>query len=85
MSNLKINMTRHYKPTLLSHQLLALVTLPFQVNLLPPHNIPSVLSLDLNISKGASVELATEYFRMIRNNNQVKDKYKAIINKGKKF
>ena len=48
-------------------------------------NLPSVISLDLNTSEGSADELATDYFQKIRNNNQVKDKYKARINKGKKY
>ena len=37
----------------------------------PPHNLPSVLSLDLNTSEGAADELTIDYFQIIRNNNQV--------------
>ena len=51
----------------------------------PPPNLPSVLSLDLNTRKGAAGELATDYFQMIRNKDQVIDKYKARIDKGEKF
>ena len=59
----------------------------FKINIeiLPPPNIPSVISLDLNTSKGADGELATYYFQMILNNYQVKDNCKAIIDKGKSF
>ena len=48
---------------------------------LTPTNVPSVLALDLNTPKGAAGELAIDYFQMIRNNNKVKDKYKARIDK----
>ena len=51
----------------------------------PPPNITSVLSLDLNTSEGSAGELAIDYFQMIQNNNQVKDKYKARIDKGEKW
>ena len=40
----------------------------------PPLNLPSVLSLDLNISGGAAGKLAIDYFQMIRNSNQVEYK-----------
>ena len=49
----------------------------------PPCNITPLLSIDLNTSK-ASAKLATDYFQMIRNKDQVKDKYKARIDKGEK-
>ena len=51
-----------------------------------PHlpNLPSLISLDLNTLKGSSGELAIDYFQMIRNNNQVKDKYKSRIDNGEK-
>ena len=52
--------------------------------LTPLPNIPSLLSLDLNASEGKAGEIDTYYFQMIRNNYQVKDKYKAGTNKGKK-
>ena len=45
-------------------------------------NLPSVISLDLNTSEGSADELATDYFQIIRNNNQVKGNYKARIDKG---
>ena len=48
-------------------------------------NIPSVISLDVNTSESSADELTTEYFHMIRNNHQVKYKYKAIIGKGEKY
>ena len=48
-------------------------------------NLSSVLSLDLNSFKGASGELGIDYLQMIQKNDQVKDKYKARIYKGKKF
>ena len=51
---------------------------------LPP-NISLVISLDLNTSKVAYGDLTIDYFQMIRNNNQVKDKYNKIIDKGEKF
>ena len=38
----------------------------------------------MNTYEGASDELAIDYFQMIRNKYQVKDKYKARIDKGKK-
>ena len=50
----------------------------------PPPNITSVISLDLNTYKGSADELAIDYFQMIRNNNQVKDKYKTRIDKVEK-
>ena len=78
MSNLTINMTRHYKSTVLSQQVLELITWQLSV-ISPPSNIPSVLSLDLNTYEGAAGELDIDYFRMIRNKNKVKDKYKARI------
>ena len=37
-------------------------------------NLPSVISLDLNIYKGSAGEIATDYFQMIQNNDQVKDR-----------
>ena len=49
-----------------------------------PPNIPSVNYLDMNTSEGAAGELATDYFQMIQNNNQVKDKYKARLEQGEK-
>ena len=51
----------------------------------PSPSVPPLLYLDPNTPKGASGELATDYFQMIRNNDQVKDKYKARINKVEKF
>ena len=48
-------------------------------------NLPSKLSSDLNTPKGAYFELTSDYFQMIQNNDQVKDKYKVRIDKGKKF
>ena len=51
----------------------------------PPPNIPSVISLDLDISEGEAGELDIDYFQMIHNNNQVKDKHKARIYKVEKF
>ena len=39
----------------------------------------------MNISEEAAGELAIDYLQMICNNNQVKDKYKARIDKGEKF
>ena len=39
----------------------------------------------MNTSEGAAGELDIDYFQMIRNNNQVKDKYKARIDKGENF
>ena len=50
----------------------------------PSHNLPSLLSLDLNTSEGESGELSIDYLQIICNNNQVKDKYKAGINKVEK-
>ena len=38
----------------------------------------------MNTPEGEASELAIDYFQMILKNNQVKDKYKAIINKGEK-
>ena len=55
------------------------------IDLTLPLNLPSLLSLDLNTYEGAADKLAIDYFQMIRNNNKVKDKYKAIIDKGEKF
>ena len=81
MRNFTINMTRHYEPTVLSQQVLALINWKPSVISTPPTNPPSVLYLDLNTSEGASSEIATDYFQMIRNKNQVDDKYKARINK----
>ena len=51
----------------------------------PPPNLPSVLSLNMNTPEGAASELAIDYFQMILKNNQVKDKYKARMDKGEKF
>ena len=51
----------------------------------PPPNIPSLISLDMITSEGSADELDMDYFYMIRNNNQVKDKYKARIDKGESF
>ena len=39
----------------------------------------------MNTSEGAAGELDIDYFQMIHNNNQVKDKYKARIDKGEKL
>ena len=39
----------------------------------------------MNTPDGADGELSIDYFQIIRNNNQVKDKYKARINKGEKY
>ena len=39
----------------------------------------------MNIYEGAARELAIDYFQMIRNNYQVKGKYKARIDQGEKF
>ena len=38
----------------------------------------------MNTYEGTADELAIDYFQMIRNNNQVKDKYNERINKGNK-
>ena len=38
----------------------------------------------MNTPEGAAGELATDDLWVIQNNDQVKDKYKARINKGKK-
>ena len=38
----------------------------------------------MNTYEGAAGEIDIDYFQMTRNNNQVKDKYKARINKCKK-
>ena len=38
----------------------------------------------MNPYKGAAGELTTDHFQMIRNIDQVKDKYKARINEGEK-
>ena len=51
---------------------------------LPP-NLPPVISLDMDTSEGAVGELSTDYFHIIQNNDQVKDKYKARIDKGKEW
>ena len=39
----------------------------------------------MNKYEGAAGEINIDYFQMTRNNNQVKDKNKARIDKGKKF
>ena len=48
----------------------------------PPPNITSVLALDMDTSEGSSSELYIDYFQRIQNNDQVKYKYKARIDKG---
>ena len=48
-------------------------------------NLPSKLSSDLNTPKGAYFELTPDYFQMIQNNDQVKDKYKERIDKSENF
>ena len=47
--------------------------------------IPKDFFPDLNKYEGTAGELAIDYFQMIRNNDQVKDKHEARIDKGKKF
>ena len=83
MSNLTINIIRHYVPTVLSQQVLALITWQLSVISPYPPNISSVLSLDMNTPEGAAGKIVIDYFQKIRSNDQVKDKYKARINKVK--
>ena len=81
MRKLAINTTCHYRLTVLSQQALAPITSQLSVIPPPPPNPPSVISIDLNTSEGAASDLAIDYFQIICNNNQVKDKYNVRIDK----
>ena len=70
--------TNHPIPACISTYNLKIV---IEITSLP--NLPSALSLDLNTSEVSDSELATDYFHMIQKNDQVKDKYKKRIEKGK--
>ena len=39
----------------------------------------------MNKSEGSAGKISIDYFQMIQNNDQVKEKYKARIDKGKKI
>ena len=47
-----------------------------------PPNITSLISIDLNTSELAAGDPATDYFQMIQDNDQMKDKYKSRIDEG---
>ena len=84
MINLTINTNRHLKkPTIPESISTDKLTIVSEITYTP--NLRSVLSIDLNISKGEADELATDYLQMIRKNDQVKDKYKVRIDKGENF